>query len=110
MFGLVQARFWQYIQTSVVLLISNCTHNHIFFELMFLKYNYSFIKVLRSDLRDVRMIVFRETGVVDVSGNILTDSQFLSSVKVIWHRRNFLVEFYTLFLFMDGSSKKFKHH
>jgi hypothetical protein len=29
------------------------------------------------------MIVFRETGLVDVSGNILTDSQFLSSVKVI---------------------------
>ena len=28
------------------------------------------------------MIVFRETGLVDVSGNILTDSQFLSSVKV----------------------------
>ena len=31
------------------------------------------------------MIVFRETGLVEVSGNILTESQFLSSIKVILH-------------------------
>ncbi|XP_028401177.1 nodal modulator 1-like [Dendronephthya gigantea] len=44
------------------------------------------IQVLRNDLENVRMIVFRETGLVDVSGNILTDSQFLSSVKLLLYR------------------------
>jgi hypothetical protein len=40
------------------------------------------------------MIVFRETGLVDVSGNILTDSQFLSSVKVILNYKTVSVDFH----------------
>lgn len=51
------------------------------------------------------MIVFQETGLVDVSGNILTDSQFLSSVKVMWYHRNVVVEF-LLILFIRWFEQK----
>lgn len=44
------------------------------------------IQVLKSDLQNVRIIVFRENGLLDVSGNIVTEQNFISSLKLFLYR------------------------
>ena len=43
-----------------------------------------FWQVSASDLRNVNMIAFRHVNQFEITGNVVTDRQFLSTLKVSW--------------------------